>query len=238
MLNITENPVRINSFTAKQELKILLESGDITGVVNKTKIHKYKKALMYLLYDDDKLIQWRVIEAIGRLAFIESQEDIEKVREMIRRQFWMMNDESGSLSWHGPEIVAEILCNVPDLLDEYGMILTSFMAEEPFERGSHWAVQRLVQLRPDIFIMIKDKLLHSLADNDPAIRGYSLMALTALRVSIPEVHLNILKNDDSNFEIFDFKSSEMTDISIRDIVNSNIIEKQIESNSDNLYTTR
>ncbi|MBD3233724.1 MAG: hypothetical protein GF315_08365, partial [candidate division Zixibacteria bacterium] len=97
------------------------------------------RGLTSLSFDKEELIRWRAIEAIGITASIEAERDPQKVKKMISNQLWMMNDESGALSWHGPEMIAEILYNVPGLMGQYAKLLPHYLKEEPFERGTHWA---------------------------------------------------------------------------------------------------
>ena len=79
-----------------------------------------------------------------------------------------MNDESGGLGWHAPELIGEILVNVPDLIPEYANVLMSFLHEEPFERGTHCAVYRAASVEPKPFTERASELLDSLKDPDPA----------------------------------------------------------------------
>ena len=75
--------------------------------------------LSSLLFDPDRLVVWRTIDAIGRISLTS---DREKVILALRRLFWLMNDESGGISWHAPEAIAEILGAVPDLIDVLDLI--------------------------------------------------------------------------------------------------------------------
>jgi len=68
---------------------------------------------MSLLFDRDKVICFRASEALGKVAAMEADKDLEPVRDLLRRLFWMMNDESGNTCWYAPEAIGEILYNVP-----------------------------------------------------------------------------------------------------------------------------
>ena len=94
------------------------------------------RTLLSFTYDSDELMRRRAVEAIGLVADHRARKNLEKVRDFIRRLLWLMNDESGGLARLAPEMIGEILVNVPSLIDEYGPLLFSFLQEEPFERGS------------------------------------------------------------------------------------------------------
>ena len=109
------------------------------------------RTLSSLLYDDDILVRWRAIDGMGKASRIIAGTDIEKVRRQVRRILWLMNDESGGLCWNGPEAIAEIVFNVPSLIEEYGKILISFLAEEPFQAGTRRGIARIGQMEPGLF---------------------------------------------------------------------------------------
>ena len=107
------------------------------------------RKIMPLIYDDDPLVQWRSVEAMGKVSAVIAETDPENVREIIRRLFWSMNDESGNQILRAPEVIAEILFNVPMLIEEFNSVLASFIQEEPFERGVHWGLARISEFNPD-----------------------------------------------------------------------------------------
>ena len=94
------------------------------------------RTLQSFLFDGDELVRWRAVEAIGRAAGVRARSALEPVRELLRRTIWLMNDESGGLLWHGPQVLAAVLANVPALREEFGAILGSFLEEEPFRAGT------------------------------------------------------------------------------------------------------
>ncbi|UCD17733.1 MAG: hypothetical protein JSV44_02190, partial [Candidatus Zixiibacteriota bacterium] len=125
--------------------------------------------LLSLTYGDDELRRWRAIEAIGKVAGWLTIRGIEKVRDFIRRLLWLMNDESGGLGWFCPEIIGEILVNVPALAREYAGLLPAYFHQEPFEKGTHQAVYRVAQVCPLPFVKSIPKLADSLNNPDPVV---------------------------------------------------------------------
>ncbi len=175
------------------------------------------RTLSTVLFDPDPLIRWRTIEALGRVAEDISHDDLEQVRGQIRKFLWAMNDESGGLCWNGPEAIGEILHNVPSLLNEYGAILPSFFIEEPFERGSLWAVGRVAAQRPDIFAGAIDDIVASLKDSDAVIRGYAILALGALERKEALEQARPLFDDLATLTVYDFESGELRVSSVGDL---------------------
>ncbi|MHC4597994.1 MAG: DVU0298 family protein [Planctomycetota bacterium] len=162
--------------------------------------------LFSLLLDADELVRWRAIEGFGRVASVLAEEDPERVREILRRILWAMNDESGGLLRHGPEAVAEILVRVPALIPEYAPLLPSFLTEEPFERGAHWAVARVASVATTSFRKRTGELEGSLKDPDPAIRFHAALALLRIAGEDAVDEIAELRADPSTFRVYDLRS--------------------------------
>jgi len=134
------------------ELRELLEKKSYKELLNWAVQNRNPlRPLSSLLFDEDSLIRFRAIEVLGKVAAIEYKKDPERVRRQIGRFLWLMNDESGGICWNAPQAIGEILYNVPDLIPEYGPILTSYFDEEPFEVGSRWGVARAALKNSDTF---------------------------------------------------------------------------------------
>ena len=194
----------------KESLRILLAekrwcellewSGNSRGGVRK---------ITPLIYDSDLLIRWRAVEALGKVSAVIAETDPEYVREIIRRYFWSMNDESGNQIRNAPELIAEILFNVPSLISEFSELYASFLSEEPFECGSHWGLARISQFRPDLSNIVLEKLENSLKDENPFIRYFSACALYELDADRLYPHLKQITEDTEQFEFYDVQSSEL-----------------------------
>ena len=170
--------------------------------------------LMALLYDDDRLICLHAVEALGIAAGLEAGRNLENARRLVRRLLWTMNDESGSICWYAPDAIGEVLVNVPLLIDEYGPLLPAFLQEEPFERGAHWAVARVASLRPDIYKDNVDRLVRSLDNPDPDIRGYTLIALKLIHAQSVAGKAEHLKADTAAVSIYDYDTGTIKIVSV------------------------
>jgi hypothetical protein len=172
------------------------------------------RVLHSFLFHEDELLQWRAVEAIGRAASVRARAGLEPVRELLRRTLWLMNDESGGLLWHGPQVLAAVLVNVPALWDEFAVILGSFLEEEPFRVGTRWGLWRLTALRPAAAASLADELEASLADPDPAVRGHSALALCGGRRG---EELAMLTRDVAPLVVFDHRTGALRTTTVAEV---------------------
>ena len=163
------------------------------------------RTLFALTFEDDELSRWRAIEATGRAAKVLGGRRTEHVRDFLRRLLWLMNDESGGLGWHAPEVIGEVLFHLPFLIEEYGVLLPHFTSEEPFERGSHEALARIAPLAKDMISSNEGLFQQALLSSDAYIRVYSLVALGAAGIK-PRVSL---AGDENQVLLYDFTTGEL-----------------------------
>ena len=178
------------------------------------------RILTSLLFDREKVICFRAAEALGRVAAMEADSNLEFVRELLRRLFWSMNDESGNTCWYAPEAIGEILYNVPVLCKEFCGLLKPFLAEEPFEKGTRIAISRVACVDPGLFEDIKVRLMESLGGSDPGIRGAGLLALGALGGEYAIDEIKHLENDESDLDVYDFDSGEIINVTVGKLASS------------------
>jgi HEAT repeat protein len=168
-----------------------------------------------LLFESDPLICYRALEGLGIIAALKAEGNLENLRKLIRRFFWMMNDESGNIGWYAAEAIGEILRNVPELIAEYGHMLPQFLVEEPFEKGARIAIARVAEIDKSCFdIPVIKKLIQTLDDPDPYIRSTSIIALKALGAEEAREHINALADDKAVISLYDFKTGELSSITI------------------------
>ncbi|MEZ5358060.1 MAG: hypothetical protein R3F48_04455 [Candidatus Zixiibacteriota bacterium] len=202
----------------KEEIKVHLRNRDIDAVIAWAKtVRNPLRTLASLLFEEDPLICWRAIEAIGPVAKIVAEDNEEQTAKQIQKFLWMMNDESGGLCRRGPEAIAEILVHVPSLIPRFVQILPSYLWEEPFERGTRLALYRLFTTRPETTKMVcgcLGDLLKSLNHEDDGIRAYSLLLLRKTNecIACPTADLPDVKPAVAPW--YDFDSGELTEIKI------------------------
>lgn len=171
----------------RQALEERLRSRDLEGLRQlATSDPNLLSGLVGLLNERDDLLRWRAIEALGLLcaerAVQDEEEGMAAVRDLVRRQLWSMNDESGNVAWHAAEAVGEILYRVPPLADEFAHILLQHLEMPIFRAGVLWAVGRLASARPELLKERAAELPPFLEDPDPLVRAHAAWALANLGV--------------------------------------------------------
>jgi hypothetical protein len=202
----------------KIQTRKFLAERDFSFLENNDDHSRSFRVLNSLLFDPDGLIVWRTVEAIGRLAAIEYKDEPNRVKEFLRRLFWAMNDESGGLCRHAPEAIGEILFNVPDLIEEFGLILASFVDEEPFEVGVRLALARVAPENYKPFMGITDKLSETIASDIVAMKASSLIALNELKIYPEKSAIEELIDCEDTFEVYDFRDGVIKTVRIADLV--------------------
>ena len=194
----------------KNALRKVLSTRDLTEIRGWAVSERNPLRMLFsFTYDPDELIRWRAVEAIGLVAGDQANTNLDKVRDVIRHLLWLMNDESGGLSPLAPEMIGEILVNVPSLIEEYGPLLPSFLQEEPFVRGSHLAIWRVAMVRPGVFGDAIEQFRLSLVDTDPAVRAYAARTIMAIDMVQSEGIKMQLCRDDASFSFYEFESGKL-----------------------------
>ncbi len=141
--------------------------------------------LFSYFYNQDELIKFRSVVAMGRLVVRIEQKNIEKARDVLRRIMWNLNDESGGIGWGSPEAMGEILNQSQKLAMEFKSILFSylnsegnFIEHEMLQRGVIWGVGTYLKSNPkDLDKETKGFLFQHLQSLDSIKRIYALRAL-------------------------------------------------------------
>lgn len=139
--------------------------------------------LVSLTFDRDPLIGWRAVEAMGVAAQRIADDDPDCVRDHLRRLRWLLSEESGSICWHAPEAMAEIVRRRPALLSDYVPIIVSLihqMAEEDlihFRPGILWAIGRLGPISENQLDDVLPSVIACLDHPDPQVRGMAVWCL-------------------------------------------------------------
>ena len=95
--------------------------------------------------------KWKAVHSLGVVVGERHVISADRVRELLRRFFWSLNDESGAVPFGVPEAIGEVLAVRTELQPEFLPMLCS-LAYHPelaqtgsIERGVFWALGRVGQ---------------------------------------------------------------------------------------------
>jgi len=101
------------------------------------------------LYSADDSEKWQAVWGFGTVVGDRQLFGDERARDLLRRFFWALNDESGAVPHGVPEAIGEILAVRAELQATFLPLLCAQLTEEemlqtgPIERGVIWALGRV-----------------------------------------------------------------------------------------------
>jgi hypothetical protein len=100
--------------------------------------------IMGFLYHVEEEMRWRAVKAFGIAAVILHDE---KLKDLLRRMMWSMNDESGTCCWFIPQAVGEIGYQRPELIEDFlpGLVYFKNDPDEQLRNGVFWALDRIAE---------------------------------------------------------------------------------------------
>jgi hypothetical protein len=173
----------------RQQVKELLKNPDqLTARDRLSQIpdSQLKGYLFFYFYNQDDLIRFRSVTAMGHLGFRMAEKHMEKARDLMRRILWNLNDESGGIGWGSAEAMGEILSRHSGLADEFDSIMFSFLDPEAnfidnpqLQQGILWGIGTVAQAAPDRITAYRASLIVPFMDDkDPVKKAYAIRALT------------------------------------------------------------
>lgn len=203
------------------EIEVLrgwLSRADFKAIVDYAGGHKRTLSfLTALTYDQESLISWRAVEALGLAASKISEKDIAYVRNHLRRLFWLLTDESGGIGWRAPEAIAEIIRQQPDYFREFIPILVNLMDTVPedalrFRASWLWAMGRLAGVLQDKTQNVLPWIYPCLGDPDSQVRGMAVWCLRQLNHPFPPGQRMSLESDMGEVVLYIDHQTERTQI--------------------------
>lgn len=133
-----------------------LDTGGLQRRLSEFPAAKWVHPVVSLLYSQNETVFWKAVALCGWVVnqlWIENRED---ARNVIRRLFWSLNEESGGIGWGSAEALGEILARNESIAGEYGRMLasmlraqSSFIDHPRIIQGILWAVGRVARHFPD-----------------------------------------------------------------------------------------
>lgn len=166
---------------------LLLEGrlGEVADLAQKRR--RTLGVLVSLTFDEDPLVGWRAVEAMGLATSLIADDDPQPVINHLRRLHWLLSEESGGLCWMAPQAMAEIVRHRPDLFADFIPIVVHLLLDmadedlEGFRAAILWAVGRLGSLAEDHVDALRPAIVSSLDDPDPQVRGTAAWCLEQIR---------------------------------------------------------
>jgi len=189
-------------------------------------------ALLSFVYNSNPIIKWRAVASFGILTKILSENDIDKIRTIVRRCIWMLTEESGGIPWGVPEVIGEILANNEMMANEFNNMLMSYIYETDgpenylehttLRQGVYWGILRLSQSFPqkvkEFQYIIEQRIK---CETDTLIIAYLMNIITIAEIENLKEYLNQFSGDDRQVEIFINNDFVKTDL-------SSIVKKSID----------
>lgn len=166
--------------SVKQQVVELLRKRDYEPLLDLCeRDRRFWQEVRFRLFDMDENLRWTAIEMAAKLMqhwWSSGQE--EKVRIYIRTLFWSMSDESGGIGWSAPQTIAEIIVNIPEIIDPYGSMMIAYSIEEPpLMKGGLWGIGRLGKRIAESVDFFRDKVLAVFQSEDSEILGIAAWAM-------------------------------------------------------------
>jgi len=102
----------------------------------------------------------------------------ERVREYIRSLLWLLNEESGGIGWSAPEVIAETIVSIPELLEPYGSMMVAYALEgQSLLNSGLWAIGRLGKQIKETIAFFQDEVFTAFDSDDPETLGLAAWAM-------------------------------------------------------------
>jgi hypothetical protein len=189
----------------KQQVEDFLRKKDYDRLLDLCERNRhFWQEVRFRLYDIDERVRWPAIETVAKLMkrWWESGKE-DRVRQYIRTLFWSISDESGGIGWSAPQIIAEIIVNIPEIIDPYGRMMIAHSIEEPpLIKGGLWGIGRLGRQISESLDLFKEKLLTVFDISDVEILGMAAWAMgeAGFKPALP--FLEKLRNNTENVQIY------------------------------------
>ncbi len=191
-------PVAKNNFKEETKEKTKISKRDFISLVEEENFEQIEKValnnqnifgwLISLSYDRENPLSWKAIQAMGHVtkAYVNAQ-NIEPLKNTIRKLLWSMADESGGIGWRSAELIGEIIYAEPSLFKDIIPILWSKKEEESFLES---VIRSMIKLSKKInlsdYIKVEETELESLLKHErDEIKALTAILITKTNSKIP-----------------------------------------------------
>lgn len=166
----------------KRDVERVLENRDWKQLNNWTKEHKnVVRLLMNRIYVNDGIIFWRAAEALGVITHKIDMEEPTYAAELMRRYFWMLNDESGGTAWNASEAIGSIIAHCPEKCGHFNWMLSGLLEDESLRDGALWGLAQLAQADSSLVDPLEERIRPFLESEVPLARGLACLIYALMR---------------------------------------------------------
>lgn len=197
----------------KKELQQILATSDrkvAVAFAEPYSLEQLTGPIFSQFYHPADLVKFRSIALLGAVAARTAPVSMERVRILMRKFLWYLNDESGGMGWGVPEAMGEVMVNCERMGLEFGFILVSyldpegnFLEHEALQRGVLWGIGTLVE---KVVPYDRNSLLRLvtpyLGSEDVVKRGFAARAVLNMGVDPTSIPFEFPESDGGVIDVF------------------------------------
>ena len=166
-----------------------------------SKNKKILRFLQRLIYSADPLLRWRAMDAMGKVCSVISRDDPGAVSNLLQRLFTSITDSAAS-SWGAISTIGEIIRNSPKDFAPYIPELFRFAQDPRLLPDIIRTLARISQTMPEPLSKRAFHFIPLLKNQDPCIRGYTVILLGNLGIREATEDMKTLLHDTQEVEIY------------------------------------
>ena len=147
------------------------------------------RQLMARIYVKDGIVFWRAVEALGVVAHYIEQKERNYALELVRRYFWMLNEESGGTAWNASEAIGSLVAHCPETCGQFNWMLSGLLEDESLRDGALWGLVQLAQVAPHMVDPIEERIRPFLESTESLARGLAALIYALVRTPPDEFAL-------------------------------------------------
>ncbi|MGM0643709.1 MAG: DVU0298 family protein [Thermodesulfobacteriota bacterium] len=204
---------RVRAIKLRKDLEQVLKSSDRKTAYAFTEPYSLEQLtgpIFAQFYHPNELVKFRSIVLLGMVAGRTAPVSMEKVRILMRKLMWYLNDESGGIGWGAPEAMGEVMMKCERIGLEFGSILVSYLdtdgnyiEHDALQRGVLWGIGTLVETvvphDPERLLQLVTPFLGS---TDAVKRGFAARAVLNMGIEPDSISLERMESDGTVIDIF------------------------------------
>ncbi len=195
----------------KQDLIKIVEQGNLDEIAALAEeSSSVPTVLMSRLFAAEARTRWRAADAMGRACEVIGRRDPSKVRHVLQRLVWALNDESGTTGWGVPQAIGEVIRSDVGLAREFAPLLVAYLEHEDVAVGTDvlvhgviYALGRIGERWPEVVRDGIPAMRARLGDGDATTRGLAAWALGRAGARDARAQVEALSGDGAQAERYE-----------------------------------